>query len=209
LYFLGDCRDILCTFVKKNVILAFLRLKKKQETDEELLQLFCNTGDTSLFGTLFDRYIPLTYGLCLKYLQNEEDAEDAVMQLFEELLEKVKKHEIKEFRTWLYSVAKNHCLQIIRKKNSQIEIELRPDFMESDEILHLLNEDEENDERLQALKKCLEKLPIHQKNAIKRFFFENFSYADISDSTGYPVNKVKSYIQNGKRNLEICIKKSL
>jgi RNA polymerase sigma-70 factor (ECF subfamily) len=176
-------------------------------TDEELLLQFRITSDTEYFGVLYDRYIPLVYGLCLKYLQNADKAEDATMQLFENLAKKVKNYEIKVFRTWLYSVAKNHCFQILRKKEREISLNSENLVMESDSILHLFSEDSNND-RLIALNKCIEKLPEPQRISVLKFFIEELSYAEIVDATGYQLKSVKSYIQNGKRNLKICIEKS-
>ena len=134
--------------------MAFIRLKPVQKTDEELLQYYINTGKSDSFGQLYDRYIPLVYGVCLKYLRDADEARDAVMQLFEDLLPKVPQYEIKVFRTWLYRVAQNHCLQILREKERTVQVELHADFMESDEILHLLDEDgDEENERTQALRR--------------------------------------------------------
>lgn len=185
--------------------MGFLRSISTKETDEELLRNYQKTGQSIYFGKLYNRYIPLVYGLCLKYLQREDEAQDAVMQLFDELLTKVKQNEIQTFRTWLYSVARNHCLQILRKREHAVQIEIRPDFMESDEILHLLDEGDDDDGRMKALQHCMDRLPEDQRVAIAKFFMDGLSYADIVEATGYPLKSVKSYIQNGKRNLKICI----
>jgi RNA polymerase sigma-70 factor (ECF subfamily) len=130
------------------------------------------------------------------------------MQLFENLLPKVLQYDIEVFRTWIYSVVKNHSLQILRKEKNEITVDFQADLMESDEILHLLNDETEDNDRLEALKQCLKKLPVQQRVAIMRFFMEEMSYLDIVDGTGYNLNQVKSYIQNGKRNLKICIEKN-
>ena len=166
-------------------------------SDEELLTHYAQSGDTEYFGELYNRYIPLLYGLCLKYLQDEDRAQEAVMQLFEDLLPKLRNYEIKVFKPWLYRVAKNHCLQLLRKENKEIPLDYTINIMESDEFLHLLSEEDH----------CLEKLPEEQRTSITRFFLEEMSYADIVEQTGFTLNNVKSYIQNGKRNLKICIKK--
>lgn len=187
--------------------MVFLRTKAVSETDNELLHRYKTTGKSDCLGRLYDRYIPLVYGLCLKYLQNGDDAQDAVMQLFEDLISKVLQHEIRDFRTWLYSVARNHCLQILRSKANTIQIELFTDVMESDERLHLFEDDDDN-ERIPALQKCMEKLPETQRSTIQLFFMEDHSYADIVDVTGYSLKSVKSYIQNGKRNLKICVEQT-
>jgi RNA polymerase sigma-70 factor (ECF subfamily) len=178
-------------------------------TDEALLKQYKISGDTEYFGELFNRYIPMLYGVCLRYLSDEDKSQDAVMQLFENLLPKIAQYEIEVFRTWIYTVVKNHCLQILRKGKNEIIVDFKADLMESDEILHLLNDETEaNDGRMEALNQCLEKLPEQQRIAIMHFFMEEMSYVDIVDSTGYNLNQVKSYIQNGKRNLKICIEKN-
>jgi RNA polymerase sigma-70 factor (ECF subfamily) len=130
------------------------------------------------------------------------------MQLFEELIPKVLKQDIQTFRTWLYTVARNHCMQILREKERAMYVEFQSDFMESDDILYLLDEEEDNSERIQALQYCMEKLPEQQRRSIVHFFNDGLSYADIVDATGYPLTKVKSYIQNGKRNLKMCVEKA-
>ena len=183
-------------------------LSISNSTDEELLEEYKKTGDSDYFGQLYQRYIPLVYGLCLKYLRDEEDSKDAVMQLFEDLLNKVIKYDIQVFRTWLYSVVKNHCLQILRQSEKEIVVDFNTTLMESDSILNLLDEREEND-NWNLLQECLKRLPEVQQTCISRFFFKQLSYADIVDITGYRLTSVKSYIQNGKRNLKICMEKKM
>ena len=188
--------------------MGFLRSKPTYETDEELMRLYRNSGKTDYLGRLYDRYIPMVYGLCLKYLQNEDDAEDALMQLFEELITKVMKHDINTFRTWLYSVSRNYCMQVLRDKEHIIQVDFQSEFMESEDFLNLLDGEDDNNERIQALQHCMEKLPEQQRRSIILFFNDRLSYAEIVDKTGFPLTKVKSYIQNGKRNLKICIEKT-
>ncbi|MDR0420641.1 MAG: sigma-70 family RNA polymerase sigma factor [Prevotellaceae bacterium] len=176
----------------------------KTKSDSELLSLFCSSGNTEYLGHLYNRYMHLVYGVCLKYLQNSDDAQDAVMQIFEFLVEKINKYEIGVFHRWIYSVARNHCLQKLRKKNKEILTDFSVDFMDFSEISHLIYE--QNDEKqIDALQHCIEKLPETQRCCIKMFFFNEKSYADIVDETKYHLKSVKSYIQNGKRNLKICL----
>ena len=181
-----------------------MKLPYRQWSDEELLTQFVQTADQEFLGQLYSRYIPMIYGLCLKYLQQIEDAEDAVINIYEELNEKIHHYQIENFKTWIYSVAKNHCLQIIRKGKNIIFEEIDPAFMESDAFEHLIDI-EENKEKEEALNYCLTTLTKEQRTCIVHFYFDDFSYADIVEKTGYVLNKVKSYIQNGKRNLKICI----
>lgn len=173
-------------------------------SDEDLLKRFTESSDQEVLGQLYTRYIPLVYGLCLKYLQQQEDAEDAVMQIYEELSQKILNYEICNFRTWLYSVAKNHCLQILRKSQPLLFEEISEKIVETEHFEHLIDTSE-SIEKESALNYCLKTLPEEQKRCIVHFFFEECSYADVVDLTGFAMNKVKSYIQNGKRNLKICM----
>ena len=173
-------------------------------TDEELLQIFQTGKDTDVFGELYKRYIPLTYGLCLKYLEDKEQAHDAVMDIFEGLMEKITQYEIKNFKTWLYSVAKNHCLQLLRKEKNIFFIKMEDAFMENEDNFTLIDKPQ-TEEEISALTYCIETLSGEQKISIQYFYIEEKSYADIVDLTGFTLNKVKSYIQNGKRNLKSCI----
>jgi len=183
-----------------------MKLSYTQWSDDELLKQFLQTANQELLGQLYSRYIPLVYGLCLKYLQQTEDTEDAVMNIYEELSRKIQNYKVENFKTWLYSVAKNYCLQILRKEKNMIFEDIDVYNMESDGFEHLIDV-EDDKEKEEALNYCLTTLPEEQRLCIVHFFFDNFSYADIVEKTGYMLNKVKSYIQNGKRNLKICILK--
>jgi RNA polymerase sigma factor, sigma-70 family len=196
----------LVLFAKNNNLFGKRNISKLN--DEELLRLFVETEKSDYFGELYNRYIPLLYGVCLKYLSDEDRAQDAVMQLFENLFTKVANYEIKVFRTWLYSVAKNHCLQLLRKESREISVDFSIPVMESDPVLHLLIEEDSKEEELAILNQCVEKLPDKQRISIVSFFMEELSYAEIVEKTGFPLNNVRSFIQNGKRNLKICMEKN-
>ena len=176
--------------------------------DDELLKQFIQTSNQELLGQLYSRYIPLVYGLCLKYLQQIEDAKDAVNNIYEELNRKIHQYRIENFKAWLYSVATNHCLQILRKEKDRIFEEIDTRIMESDEFEHLIDVDDDK-EKESALNYCLDTLPEEQRQCVIHFFFDDCSYVDIVEKTGFALNKVKSYIQNGKRNLKICILKKI
>lgn len=196
---------------KNNKALKFFKLNKKnpkEYTDEELLERYRSTRDSELFGVLYNRYIPLVYGVCLKYLQNEDRSKDAVMEVFENLLPRVAEYDIKVFRTWLYSVVKNHCFLILKKDKREVMVDFDLNIMDSD-IVSTLTDEELDSNREDALNYCLAKLSDFQRVSINKFFYENLSYADIVEVTGYDLKSVKSYIQNGKRNLKQCIEHKL
>ncbi len=189
--------------------MLFFRKNISKLTDEELLKNYCSSGEPEYFGELYNRYIPMLFGVCQKYLKDPERSEDAVMELFENLMHKINRYEVGNFRTWIYSVARNHCLNILRKEQKEIAVDFSTYVMESDEIVRLFDEDDPNEGRINALMDCLEKLPEHQRVSVTCFFLKEMSYSDIADATGYVLSKVKSYIQNGKRNLSICIQRKL
>lgn len=182
----------------------FFTGKITQHSDEALLSLFRETEKHDYFTALYSRYIPLIYGLCLNYLKTKEDAQDAVMELFADVQEKALRYEIKTFRTWIYSVTKNYCLNILRSKQEIIAVEINAHFMELVDFPVLFNESNKR-ENFRLLQHCLDQLPEPQQKSIQLFFMEDQSYADIAATTGYHLKSVKSYIQNGKRNLKICI----
>ncbi|MDR3694204.1 sigma-70 family RNA polymerase sigma factor [Mucilaginibacter sp.] len=184
----------------------FTRPKNLHDADDvKLLNSYRERGDLSVLGQLFEKQMPLIYGVCLKYLKDEELAKDAVMGIFEEIIGKARQHDIKQFRSWLYVLSRNYCLMQLRsgKKMEMVNLD---DFMEFTPVLH---PDTDNREAaLKALELCMKKLPANQKQSIKLFYFSEKCYREIADSTGFSLNDVKSYIQNGKRNLKICLEKN-
>lgn len=180
--------------------------KSDPVNDELLLKRYLKTGDLKLLGELFQGHSSMVYYVCNRYLQDTELSKDAVMQIFEELIVKVHKQEIRQFGSWLYVLSRNYCLMQLRsgKKMQYVPFD---DFVEFPRNLH--QEDQEVKERnLTALEKCLEKLPERQKESVSLFFLKEKCYKEIVDFTGYSLNDIKSYIQNGKRNLKICMDKN-
>ncbi len=184
--------------------MLIINRKIESYTDEDLLAFIKKSNDSKFIGELYRRYIPLVYGLCLKYLNNQEKAQDAVMDVFALLVDKMANYEIKNFSTWLYSVAKNHCFQIIRKEKQTISVNIEDVVVENDASFTLLDK-QQSDEEVEALNYCMTTLCEEQRTSINYFFYEEKSYAEIVDLTGYALGQVKSYIQNGKRNLKNCV----
>ena len=182
----------------------------KPQDDSELLKKYLSTGDLELLGTLYNRYIHLVYGVCLKYLKDREKSKDAVNEIFEKLIKEVSRFEIQNFRSWLYVLVKNHCLMEIRRaRNEQKRFDQfsHDRFMESVDITHPI--DEERDDALEErLIQCMEKLKQEQYSCIRLFYYENCCYKEIAGKLGIEEKKVKSYIQNGKRNLKICLEQN-
>lgn len=181
--------------------------------DAKLIEKYVLSGDKKILGELFSRYSHLVYGLCFKYLHNTDDSKDAVMDIFDNLGDLLKGHRIRNFKAWLYSVSKNHCLMHLRKKSIENmsvpfpeDEENETDFMEFPDFIHLINEDD-NQEKMALLYKSVDELEEEQRICVCLFFLENKSYKEIYDETGYDFKQVKSYIQNGKRNLRLKLEK--
>ncbi len=175
-------------------------------SDNELIAQFRKSHNAQTLGILYKRYNHLVFGVCLKYLKNEENAKDAVMQIFEELFQDLKQHNIQNFKSWLHSKARNFCLMKIRKQatvNKRHQV-YEHSFSPNDAYDNFWEENEENnlEKQLTDLEMAIELLKDEQKECIKLFYLQQKSYAEIVTLTGYELKKVKSYIQNGKRNLK-------
>ena len=178
--------------------------------DQELLVKYKEHGDLSIIGTLFKRYKHLVYGVCMKYLKDPEESEEVVMQIFEKLITDLRKHTVLNFRAWLHTVTKNHCLMVIRKNKSRgYQNSERSDtsleVVEMNSLWH--PEQAEKESSLQLLEQSIPLLNDEQRNCIELFYLKEKSYSEVSAITGYTMLQVKSYIQNGKRNLKIIMEK--
>lgn len=181
---------------------ALFRKNIRKLSDLELVELVKKSDDNAL-AELFKRYAPLVMGLCLKYLKDSQVAEDLMMEIFEKLTERLLKHELRNFKSWLFSLSRNECLMVLRKSkldttsldNSLIYQEDTSDRAYAGKIETELN--------LEALDKAMDVLGEEQHKAIRLFYFDFKSYDEISKLMETPINKVKSLIQNGKRNLKI------
>jgi RNA polymerase sigma-70 factor (ECF subfamily) len=176
-------------------------------SDVEIIEHYKNSGDLALVGTLYNRYMALVYGVCLKYLKDREESRDAVMQIFEKLMVSLKEHEITHFKSWLYITSRNHCLMALRARKGKMTEEIAADFMENGLVLHLQDEPE-METNLVKLEKCIEHLVAEQKDCVTLFYMQQKCYKEIVQITGFDNNKVKSYIQNGKRNLKLCMERN-
>ncbi|MBX7093545.1 MAG: sigma-70 family RNA polymerase sigma factor [Flavobacteriales bacterium] len=183
--------------------------RKKQitgESDEEIVKKYSSVGDPSLVGVLYERHAHLVFAVCMKYLKNTEESRDAVLNIFEKLMHDLKLHSIENFKSWLHSVARNHCLMLLRKSNNQGKEK------DIDELEHLLEEQQEEiqltEDLLNQLPDAINQLNPEQKTCIELFYLQDKSYQEVADITGFDLNKVKSHIQNGKRNLKILLSKS-
>ena len=170
---------------------------------------FKTSGDINYLSTLYQRYMELVFGVCLKYFKDAERSKDAVMDIFDELNTKLKVHEVDNFKGWLHVLARNYCLMQLRSPRNIKTTEFNPVFMYSEQNTHLNGEALEKEENFKKLENCIGKLPNEQKQTVQLFYLESKCYNEIAEITGFDWNKVRSYIQNGKRNLKICLEENL
>ncbi|TRX53713.1 sigma-70 family RNA polymerase sigma factor [Fulvivirga sp. M361] len=190
-----------------------MKPRSQEEINEELalIDRYKSTGDMVIAGMLYKKYMHLVYGLCLKYLKHKEDSQDAVMQLFEKVAESLKTHEVSNFKSWLYVVSKNFCLMQLRSKQNKIHTQTKDiDRVDMENGMMLHHEDETSvlEDDLSKLELCIEQLQNEQKTCVELFYLQKKSYKEIVENTSFELKKVKSHVQNGKRNLKICMEKS-
>jgi RNA polymerase sigma-70 factor (ECF subfamily) len=180
-------------------------------SDDELIKHYKLHNDKECVGELYKRYTGLTFAICLKYHKDQEKAREAVLEIFEELIDKLLIHEIQNFKSWLHSVARNHCLLSFRSKKYEAQFidnysKSQNEFMEQEQVLYpdyIIKE-----ENYTMLEKSINKLKPEQRNCIELFYFQKKSYVDVAQITGYTMKEVKTYLQNAKRNLKIIIESS-
>lgn len=179
-------------------------------SDQELIQLFKDHANKQakkqrILGEIYNRYAGLMYGVNLKYLQQKEEAEDVLMNTFETLGDKLERHQIQNLKNWLYTMTKNACLMRLRKKNVLTPTLENQLIYQADDSDELLNEALIGNQKIEALESAINQLKPEQKTCIHAFYLLNQTYEEVSDNTGFDLKKVKSYIQNGKRNLKILL----
>jgi len=183
--------------------------KYRHLTDQQLLEQFYSDHDPEWLGILLPRYTLLLLGVCMKYLKNEEEAKDCVQQIFLKAITELKKYRVDYFKSWIYMVAKNHCLMKIRDTHGKMPVELTERYLsttdEPGETESLL----QSDDAIEHMAEALKELSQEQQQCVTLFYLQKNSYQQISEKTRFTMMQVKSYIQNGKRNLRIMIEQKL
>ena len=180
--------------------------KYQHITEVELLQKFATDGNNFWLGILLQRYTLLLFGVCMKYLKNEDAAKDAVQQIFLKAIIELQKYKVDYFKSWLYMVAKNYCLMKLRDKHI---------FLDVDDVKPLADDDfdiaalQDKEQTLNLMEECLDYLQPDQKTCVTLFYLQKKSYVQIIGATNFTMMQVKSHIQNGKRNLKLLVEKKM
>ncbi|MEM7573492.1 MAG: sigma-70 family RNA polymerase sigma factor [Bacteroidota bacterium] len=172
-------------------------------SDQELLAAYKADGSRQALAVLYKRYAHLVLGLCLDYLKEKEAAKDAVMDIFEKVARKLPQSEVEYFKSWLFAVSRNHCLDILRRRTREAPLEFSETiFVESEE-----EDRHKQEERFEQLREALHTLKPHQRACVVAFYLQGQNYEQVAEKTGFSRKEVKSYLQNGRRNLRIYIEK--
>lgn len=178
--------------------------KLTSENDQKLIRAYKDNANKQALGRLFKAYMSLIFGLCMKYLKHTADSEDAVMGIYELIAEKLKTQRIDNFKSWIYVVSKNYCLDKLRKDKRDLTKQKEVYHMQSGVNLHP-DEVNEDERRFNLLQQCMDQLPELQKRMIDLFYYQKISYQEITEQEQISWNQVRSNIQNGRRNLKKCI----
>ncbi|MFY0672548.1 MAG: sigma-70 family RNA polymerase sigma factor [Bacteroidia bacterium] len=187
--------------------------KPKELSDEQLILKYKESNDSKYVGELYQRYTHICFAVCMKYLKNEEDAKDAVMQVFEKLLTDLLKHEIQFFQGWLHTLVKNFCLMQLRSRKHQSQFDENTSTANSNISVESFEDDHLTDKillevKIEQLETAITQLKNEQKECIELFYLKNKTYTEIQQITGFDYKQVKSFIQNGKRNLKNYLEKN-
>lgn len=181
--------------------------KYKNIPDAELLQNFYRDHDNKWLGILLPRYTLLLLGVCMKYLKNEEDARDCVQQIFLKVINELQKYKVDYFKSWIYMIAKNHCLMKLRDQKS-LPVELNEQIIPAENLVNKI-ELVEKETLLQKMQEAIKQLNREQQQCVNLFYLQKKSYAEVAEITGYTMLQVKSHLQNGKRNLKLMMENEI
>lgn len=179
----------------------------RTESKEFIAELKSNTVDT--FKTLVETSRDMIYNLCLNYLQNREEAEDTMQEVFVTIYKTIKDFkEESSLKTYIYRITINKCLDNIRKKRAKkrfgiftsYDEEQNPDFNHPGVI-------QENKERAEILYRYINKLPSSQKTALILYETEAMSYKEIAGIMETTTGAVESLIFRAKKNLRKMLTK--
>jgi RNA polymerase sigma-70 factor, ECF subfamily len=143
-------------------------------------------GDGDAWGELYREYAPAMFRFCRRALPTREDAEDATMEIFMKLRDKLVQYdETRSFSAWLYKVAANHCWDLLRRRKIRQDKETEdvetvplehPDPNQLDRMIEQSTSDE--------VRKALGKLGPRARMALVMRYYSDMSYDEIADALG-------------------------
>jgi RNA polymerase sigma factor (sigma-70 family) len=175
-------------------------------TDQELLDRWYSDHNNEWLGVLLQRYTLLLFGVCMKYIKQEDEARDCVQQIFVKVITELAKYRVEYFKSWIYTIARNHCLMKLRDQHGRAA-ELSESMLAAWDDEPGNNSHREKEQLLEWMGDALKELGKEQKLCVTLFYLDKQSYQEIASKTGFTLMQVKSHIQNGKRNLKLLMEK--
>ncbi|MGB8325726.1 MAG: sigma-70 family RNA polymerase sigma factor [Candidatus Acidiferrum sp.] len=156
------------------------------KTDPTELIVRARTGDADAWGDLYREYAPAIFRFCRRAMPTREDAEDATMEIFMKLRDKLAQYdEGRSFTAWLYKVAANHCWDLLRRrklrqdKETEDVTEVPLETPDANQLEHLIEE-----RTSEEVRKALDKLGVRARMALVMRYYSDMSYDEIADALG-------------------------
>ncbi len=157
-------------------------------------------------------YFPRLLNFIYRFVGNQALAEDLTQEVFIKVYNNAAQYFPQaKFQTWLYTIAKNICLNELRKHKHHF-VSMDETFETEESTLHKQLEDKNNvnaaqemmkQEKIDVIKKAIESLPENQRMAVILRRYDNFSYEEIARTMNTSVKAVKSLLSRAKENLKI------
>ncbi|MGB7461661.1 MAG: sigma-70 family RNA polymerase sigma factor [Candidatus Acidiferrum sp.] len=162
------------------------RMSAPGKTEPTELIVRARTGDTQAWGDLYREYAPAIFRFCRRAMPTREDAEDATMEIFMKLRDKLAQYDQnRSFTAWLYKVAANHCWDMLRRrrvrqdKETEDVTEIPLEAPEPNQLEKLIEE-----RTSEEVRRALDKLGLRARMALVMRYYSDMSYDEIADALG-------------------------
>ncbi len=160
-------------------------------------------GNTSAFSYLVDKYQDMVYGLSLKMLKNQQDAEEMAQDCFVKAFRSLSTYKKKsKFSTWLYRIVYNSCISLLRKRKMEIRSLDEQQLSDADEA-HIHEQLTEIDKAKleEYLNFALKTLPETEQVLVSLYYYEEHKVEEISEITGLSESNVKVKIHRARKRM--------
>ena len=172
-------------------------------TEEQLIKS-CRAQQRKAQQALYERYAPVLFGICRRYVRQHEDAEDVLLEVFYKIFTNIKQYKGKgSFEGWMKRIAVNESLMFLRKKrNFNISVDVYPVDIKVNEHgvdEHLFEKD---------ILLLLDKLPLGYRTVFNLYVVEGYKHREIAEKLGISINTSKSQLILAKKRMSELLKKN-
>ncbi|MGQ7843047.1 sigma-70 family RNA polymerase sigma factor [Granulosicoccus sp. 3-233] len=167
----------------------------------------CADGIESAFEQLYKATSSQLYGVLLRILKTEALAEEALQDTYIKVWNNADRYRNDKSapRTWLVSIARNHAIDVLRKRSSREDVELNLDKAHLEVMPDRAQAFDQQHESSQLLDLCLERLSEPARECVVRAYCEGFSQEELSERLQRPIGTVKSWIRRSLVSLKECL----